>query len=130
MQTEFSWVLPGERKMQSVPGVSSVKGKSRIDGRRITLKEELPLLYCKQVLSSGLKGINTAKLSCVINSTLRCWRDGRTVKSMGLILRHLHGGLQPSVSPFPGDPVYSLLACGYSMHIIHRHTCRQNMHVC
>lgn len=63
--------------MQSVPGVSSVKGKSRSDGGRITLKEELQLLYCKQMFSSGLKGIKkTAKLSCVINSILRCWQDG------------------------------------------------------
>lgn len=103
MQSEFSWVLPGERKMQSVPGVSSVKGKF-CDDRRVTLKEELLLLYCKQVFSSGLKGIKTLQSFPVWYSILRCWPDGWTVKSMGLILRHLHGGLQPFVNPSPGDP--------------------------
>lgn len=61
------------------------------------------------------------------------WRNGSVVKSPGCSCRgpgfnyqHPHGAAQLSEIPVPWDPMSSSSLNGHCMHMVHRHTCRQN----
>ena len=59
------------------------------------------------------------------NKTTRARENGSVVKSICSCRRP---GSQPSVTPASGDPHPLLVCSAPSMHVVHRHTCRQNIH--
>jgi hypothetical protein len=64
------------------------------------------------------------------------WKDGSEVKSFGCSFRapafesqHPHGSLQLSVTSVPGGPVPISGLFEHFSQLVHRYTCRQNIHI-
>jgi hypothetical protein len=48
----------------------------------------------------------------------------------GFDCQHSHGESQIFASPVAGDPILFSGQCGYCLHVMYRHTSRQNNYTC